>query len=62
MVGFKTANSTYYIDQINRTITGGIFKDNKYRYLEIQALIGRNGLVKLENGRVIRTGIIKRYI
>lgn len=62
MVGFQTSNSTYYIDQINKTITGGIFKNNMYHYREIQAIVGRNGMIVLADGKIIRTGVIKRYI
>lgn len=62
MCGFKTKNSRYLVDTEKRLITGGIFGKNMVRYLKLQAIIGSNGYVTLANGKVIRTGIVERYI
>lgn len=62
MVGFVTARSTYYVDQINKVITGGIFGDKRYGYSQLQAIVGYNAVIVLLNGQVIRTGIVKKYI
>lgn len=62
MIGFMTQNSTYYVDQSNRTITGGRLGNGIYRYIRMTAIIGRRAVVVLENGSVMTTGIVKCYI
>lgn len=62
MVGFRTKNSIYYLDTVNKTITGGIFKNNTVRYTDINCLIGRGAYIRLYDGRVIQTGVVLGYI
>lgn len=62
MVGFQTKNSTYYIDQVNKTITGGYFGDAIVPYTNLQVIIGCKAVIKLFDGRVVTTGIVKNYI
>lgn len=62
MIGFKTKNSTYYVDQYNKTVSGGYLGDKKVKYLRMQAMIGCNALIQLEDGRVVTTGLVTKYI
>lgn len=62
VAGFQTKNSTYYFDSINKTITGGVFKNNKQKYINLSCLVGNNAYITLENGKVVRTGTVERYI
>ena len=62
MVGFKTKTSTYYINQYTKEIWGGYFGDNKTPYVHLQAMQGTKARVKLHNGDVVETGIVREYI
>ena len=60
--GFKTKNSRYYVNQFERTITGGIFGDNVYRYDSLRCIQGYKAYITLVNGQVIETGVVESYI
>lgn len=62
MVGFKTERSEYYIDNMNKLVSGGIFRDTWHRFIRLQAIVGCNAIIVLASGKVIRTGIVKSYI
>ena len=62
MIGFKTKNSEYYVDQVNNAITGGIFKDKWYKYVQLSAIVGARGYIVLVGGKVVTTGIIEKYL
>lgn len=62
MVGFRTKNSVYYINQYDRTITGGVLKDKVYHYYKLQAIIGCRAVINLTDGREITTGIVLGYV
>lgn len=74
MVGFRTKNSTYWIDASNRLIWGGKLGDRPVRYAPgTQFIIGNCCLAylvdeydrQLYNGNrpcYIRTGVIQSYI
>lgn len=73
--GFITKNSTYYIDETNRTIWGGILGDKKYIYDPMtEFFIGQRAVVmfvdeygnplydRKGNRKGIQTGVIQGYI
>lgn len=74
MVGFRTKNSTYWIDASNRLIWGGKLGNKPRRYaIGAQFMIGEHGVAyfvdeydrQLYNGNkpcYIRTGVIQGYI
>lgn len=62
MTGFKTKNSTYYVDPFNKRIRGGYFKDKWVKFNHLQAIIGKIGYIQLEDGRIVTTGKIEKYI
>lgn len=62
MVGFKTKSSTYYVDEANKTISGGYFGQNKVPYIHLHAMVGNKAYIKLLNGDLVTTGVIIKYI
>ena len=62
MFGFKTKNSTYYMNQKDKTISGGFFGEQIVCYKNAQVIVGAPAIIDLENGDVIQTGIVKEYL
>lgn len=62
MIGFKTRNSVYYVNTVNRTITGGKLGDKIYSYIQAKIIQGFPAVIQLENGKVITTGTVECYI
>ena len=62
MVGFITNSGTkYYINEVDKTIWGGRIKSPK-RYVDCSVMIGCNGIFILEDGKVLKTNIIRGYL
>ena len=65
MVGFRTFNSTYYVDTANKTITGGFLKDKKYVYTKASIMIGAPAIVNIiKDGEemILKTDKVLSYI
>ena len=62
MIGFQTKSSTYYVDQYNKTISGGYFGEKKEKFVHMQAMIGNNAHIELADGRVVNTSIVEKYV
>lgn len=62
MVGFKTKNSVYMVNNKNKEITGGYFGDKWVKYKHLQAIVNNKAKIQLADGRIVTTGIVKEYI
>jgi len=62
MVGFRTKNSVYYVNEQNKTITGGIFKDRVLPYTQLIAIIGFKAQITLNDGSYFETSQVKSYL
>ena len=62
MIGFKTERSEYYIDNMNKLVSGGIFGKTWHSFMQLQAIVGCNAIIVLSSGKVIRTGVVKCYL
>ncbi len=62
MIGFRTRNSVYYVNEKEHIITGGLFEDDKKHYDEITAIIGFKGIIKLSDGTKIETSTVESYL
>lgn len=58
MVGFRTNNSTYLVDQSRKQISGGIFGDRLFDYEKVVVILGNPAEITLKNGRVVRTSTV----
>lgn len=54
-----TNNSTYLVDLIAKTVTGGIFRNTAERYTEANFQIGYPAVFFLQNGEIFRTSNVK---
>lgn len=62
MFGFKTKNSTYYMNQKDKTISGGFFGEQIVCYKNAQVIVGAPSIIDLENGDVVKTGTVREYL
>ena len=62
MVGFKTKNSTYYVDTQNKLIWGGKLGNKPKQYVEYSMFVGQPGYFRFNDNSCMQTGIIKQYI
>ena len=62
MSGFRTKNSTYYIDSARRIVTGGFLGNEECVYTNAVAIIGSRAQISLADGREIITSTVLSYI
>lgn len=62
MFGFKTKNSYYYLSNQDHLISGGKLGDKWHRYTKAEILIGSKAVIYLEDGRVLKTGVVEQYL
>ena len=62
MVGFRTRNSVYEVDTLNKTITGGKLGLGIYPYIQIQVFEGERARVMLANGKIMTTGKVLKIM
>lgn len=63
MNGFLTkSGTTYHVDLENQLIYGGRLKSPTHYSKCVNFLVNCNPLFYLDNGRVLKTSVIKQYI
>lgn len=62
MSGFKTRNSTYFVDNTRKCITGGIFGGKIQRFKEAIILIGFPAEIHLPDGNIVLTSTVQSYV
>lgn len=63
MNGFQTASgSVYYVDSINKLVSGGTLGSTWIPYVSLSAIIGCNATIVLITGQIINTNIVLSYI
>lgn len=62
MIGFKTNNSIYLVNQKEKQISGGAFKENIMDYDKAIVIVGLPAEIYLKDGRVVRTSTVKSCI
>lgn len=59
---FRTNNSIYVVDLQNKVISGGIFGDRSYNYVNLSAMIGAKAIIELADGRIVTTSKVVAYV
>lgn len=59
MIGFRTENSIYTVDQKGKKISGGIFGMNLVDYEKLVVITGDPAEIVLKNGNAYRTSTVK---
>lgn len=62
MHGFRTARSTYYMDNRKKIISGGKLGNRWYVYKEAKVIVGCRARIVLITGKVLETGVVIEYI
>ena len=62
MYGFQTKNSTYYMNNQDKTITGGFFGERIVTYKNARVVVGDRAVIELENNDTIVTGTVRNYL
>lgn len=62
MIGFKTKNSTYLLNESRKTVRGGVFGKQDHRYTHLKCIIGLPAEIILETGEKIVTSKVEEYL
>lgn len=62
MVGFRTKNSEYHVDEEHKTITGGMFKEKLMPYKEVVAIPGFKAQITLSDGSYYETSQVVSHL
>ncbi|MBQ6416380.1 MAG: hypothetical protein IJJ65_09045 [Butyrivibrio sp.] len=62
MVGFKTNNSIYLVNQEKKQISGGVFNGDIYNFDNATIIVGLPAEIKLSDGRYVRTSTVNQYL
>lgn len=58
MSSFETVDAKYTVDTENQLISGGVFGNIFYEYINLKVIKGLPALIQLKDSRVIKTGEI----
>lgn len=63
MMYFNTKSSTYYVDETNKLIWGGVLGDNQQMFISHEpVMVGGKAVFKLSNGQILRTSVVKKVV
>lgn len=63
MRGFQTSSgSVYYVDGINKLVSGGILGNSLVPFQSLSAITGCNATIVLVTGQIINTSVVVSYI
>lgn len=63
MRGFQTSSgSVYYVDEVNKLVSGGTLGTALVPFQYLFAITGRNATIVLVTGQIINTSVVVSYI